>query len=1073
MTNRYFLNKLKTSILALLCIVFVLSMSLFTLTACNDDDETEDPTYSYTDVDEGLISNADFTKNTANKAKDAYPIASASDWTKAYHKQSISSYVDSGVIDVSSNADKTYPWDETVKKLKEDNDLLTALAYQYYPTDVTSTETAKAKYDTIKNDFESKYFPNPGTHDGAVDGKMYMLNNYPQNQKYIGKGTAQSLTSSKSISLEKNKVAKITVWVKTANITGHGDPANRGANISLTNSISGKTQSQFRVTSIIANEWTEYVLYVQGDSIYDSSLTLVLGLGFGLGSNVQTKYYTQGTAYFDDITCEILDEMPSDVTFDVTKNLDVASEEPFDINAYNLNNGFKKTVDNKEEYISASETKKTFCYDMTILNANNQVVELVGLDDAKPTDYFTTSNVKNKDGEFTTSKDIAQNSTITMTEITDGQVFDLVEASASIKTASFTLARGEYALVNFSIINALKVIGSTDISVDVWDICEKNGVKSTKKIASVLASDEVSEDAVNQSFLIYNNFPTGDDGVDFENETRSFYVVLNIGPNDLSPILLATDLATGKVTVKDFTVVTAVTPEDGDDGYKGYEFITSTTSVSKYLTAGYDGFSADTGYTETAETTNTYTLQTRPSDLGNIKDAPANVKGYEGVTSEHSYVKENGIETALNNRSGKNGKNGSYAGLINSEYIDNYATLTSGTAGTTLSDIKTALGTVTPGAKIQPLMIYNHDADSYGYVGEKITVEANDFALITLKVRVTGNAKAYIYLVDCSQIEKEVLTFDSFTPTTSVSNKVQGTLDSTNNKFEFVVSSTADEWQTISFYIATGATEKVFRLEMWNGSRDGAQKSQGYVFFDNINSTTTGAFTESDKWENVANGHPLYDTFNKTLAQTDVVVTYTQQLTELEQEFNEEYKDNADIAQVKYYENYVWVKTSNLLYAVLNTIDPEITDPYDSLPEEDEEDAESGCTAETDPSTFWLSFSSILLGVCLVLAIIALILKFYLRKRKANRSDAVVHYNVTSRIRSKRDVVKEDAEEETEESVEEAETTEEQVEETTEEATEQTLDEYVYGEVIEDFSEETQENNEEQANENNDDSSNQ
>ena len=514
-------------------------------------------------------------------------------------------------------------------------------------------------------------------------------------------------------------------------------------------------------------------------------------------------------------------------------------------------------------------------------------------------------------------------------------------------------------------------------------------------------------------------------------------------------------MATGEVIVKDFSVVVDQTPDNEEDD-KAYDFIKSTTSVSKYLTAGYDGFNADSGYSKVTDSSASYTLQTRPGDFGTIETKPANVKDYEGVTSNHSYVKQDGIETALNERSG-DGKDGSYAGLINSKHLDNYKNLAN------LADIATKIGSLTPDKDIQPLMIYNHTADSYGYVGEKITVEADNKALISVKVRVTDGAKAFIYLVDASKTEKEILTFDSFTPTTSTSNKVQGTLNATNNKFEFVVDSMgSDEWKTISFYIATGKTEKTFRLEMWNGSRDNTQKSQGFVFFDEVTTTTSNAFTESDKWENISTGHPLFDTFNKSLASNDVVVTYTQQLTDLERQFNEEYKNDANVAQVKYYENYVWVKTPTLLYAVSNTIDPIEKDPYTTIPEEDEE-SESGCTAETDPSTFWLSFSSILLGVCLVLAIIALILKFYLRKRKANRSDAVVHYNVTSRIRSRRDIVKEEPEQDEieEETVEEI---EESTEEVQEEQTEQVLDDYVYGEVIEDFSEQAEEKNEEQSN---------
>lgn len=1051
MTNHNFLNKLKTSILIILTLVFVLSMSLFTLTACDDEEQAKEPNYTYSDVDSSDIPNADFTKGTANKAYDAYPIVSANDWTKAYHNQSISSYVDSGVIDVSSNSEKTMAWDKTREKLLGDKDLLTALSHQ----------TGKST-DEIKNNFDN-YLPNPGTHEGAVDGKMYMLNNYPQNQKYIGKGTAQSLTSSKSITLEKGKIAKISVWVKTANITGHGDPANRGANISLTNSINSKSQSQFRLTSIISNEWTQYTIYVKADASYNSTLTLVLGLGYGLGSNVQTKYYTQGTVYFDDVSYELVDSIPTEVESDdsVKGQLLIGNEDTCNVNEQLVNNG----LDNK---------KTSFIYDMSLqydetgLDKQN-INTFLGTDgNAVSTEstanLFTTSNVIDKNGNLTTSKSIVgDNSTITPEITQDYLKLSLVQASASIKTNTFSLENGKYSLVSFNIINDLKDISKTNISVDVWDVCEKQGVTTSKKIASILSFDEISTEVVNKSFLIYNNFPA-DEETTYGN--RSFYVVINVGPNDLTKVKYANDFATGTVTISGFTVVTAYTPEDNDEK-DVYDFITSTTSVSKYLTAGYDGYTSDSGYTEKAEETDSYKFNTRPGDFGTINTMPADVKGYDGVHYNHVYVNSESAITELNTRSKNGDANGNYAGLVNSKNLADYSNLTN------LDKITDAIGSVNSDTSIQPLMIYNNAEDSYGYIGEKITVEESSYAKISLKVRVFGDATAYIYLVDVSKSEKTVLTFDEFTPNGTKSNKTQGTLNSTNNQFVMKVDSTtlgSDEWVTISFFIATGATEKNFRLEMWNGSRDGNDKSTGYVFFDEFNSTLTSAFTESDKWENVSTGHPLYEVLAKPLASTDVVVSYEQPLTETEIQFNEEYANDSSVTKVKYYENYIWAKTSNILYAVFNSIDPVEKDPYDAIP--DEEESDSGCTAETDPSTFWLSFSSILLGVCLVLAIIALFLKMFLRKRKANKNDAKSHYTVTSRIRSKKNVVKDEIDEnDYEEEIEETELeddTPEDVEETEEQTSEeQNLDEYVYGEVIEDFTEETNKQ-EESSNENQD-----
>ena len=157
-----------------------------------------------------------------------------------------------------------------------------------------------------------------------------------------------------------------------------------------------------------------------------------------------------------------------------------------------------------------------------------------------------------------------------------------------------------------------------------------------------------------------------------------------------------------------------------------------------------------------------------------------------------------------------------------------------------------------------------------------------------------------------------------------------------------------------------------------------------------------------------------------------------------------------------------------MVYAIFNTIDPSIVDPYDSL-EDDETTTESGCTATTDPSTFWLSFSSILLGSVLLLALIALIVKNYRRRRLANVNDAKVHYQVKSRINyQKKEANKKEqsintSKEEVEDNIEEVLEQPEEINNSEEE----TLDSYVYGEVQDFGSEETVSETSEDNKENN------
>ena len=142
------------------------------------------------------------------------------------------------------------------------------------------------------------------------------------------------------------------------------------------------------------------------------------------------------------------------------------------------------------------------------------------------------------------------------------------------------------------------------------------------------------------------------------------------------------------------------------------------------------------------------------------------------------------------------------------------------------------------------------------------------------------------------------------------------------------------------------------------------------------------------------------------------------------------------------------------------------SNPYDNEPVEEETTTET--IAQADPAAFWLSLSTILLGVALALAIVMLFIKNIRNRRKANKSDAKSHYTVKSRVhkpksksqenQSVKDIDDDDYEieneldEEIDEEVEDTENVIEIDEEVETEQTEQTLDDYVYGEV-QDFGE--------------------
>ena len=1023
MASNNLLKKLSSKIALILTILFVLSMSAFFFTACNDSetDTTEEPSYSYSETDDGLISNGSFEHGTINidfTTISTLPRTSVTGWSVS----GASSGVNSGVVEVTDAG-----WERLIDKLYADSDFLAYAEskFSFKKSEVKDSlkeELDREPTDTeIKNkiieDYLAPNLPNPKTYSDDADDKIFMLNNYNKNS--IGHGINQRVTSASTINLEKGKYGKFTVWVKTQNLADY-DPSNDyGAFIALSNSFNGTSQAEYRIENIITdgitvnNGWKQYTLYVKGDEVYDTSVSLILGLG------VDKHNAVEGTAYFDNVTFEYVNETAT------------------------IENKNKRVLvyGDTENDVVANSDSAVYLYDMSLDKylsdvENSTIAQVNGFKkdaNATVTYGYTTSYTGvsgdrfDKDSETTATPYIHQGGNH-IADTLDGYEVDLTNASYTLtyKSGSFKVSPKSYVYVEFYIKNKLSKFGATTITFDVF---ENYGATNPKKSPAIATIDAVSNDWVKVGLILKNNFNDGE---------RSFYINVVIGPTDVATANTAPEYSNGTVIITNPLVASGLTAQLNDDdkeniNYKLYSLFNATSNGSLSL---YAGMQQDFIEDSTSED---YALMYSASDIGSILSGPAIPADYIGVISNHVYILneyENAdIETAINDRSG-NGKNGSFAGLVNTKYINN--------TGYALSGIADALN-FKPGDKdIQPLMIYNKTPDSYGYIGTENTISASAYAKISVDVRVTDGATAYIYLVDVTGKNKDIMTFDDDNLAVSETKRlvIKVTEDMLQNS----------DWVTVNFFIATGATAKEFRLELWNGERDASNKSSGYVFFNNVDISTAGAFTEPS---NVADafttsGNPLYDI---GLGIKDSAVQYTRVLTDLEEQFNDEQTDSTKL--VTYNPSYVWAKNDSNIYAVYNTIDPVEVDPYTAESDEEDEDADSGCTAQTDPSTFWLSFSSIVLGVVLVLAILMLFIKNIRRRRKANASDAKSHFKIVSRARiykpkaDKQDLIEETTNEEynDEEIIEEVveDTNLEQVEFETE--NNEHSDEYVYGEV--------------------------
>ena len=601
----------------------------------------------------------------------------------------------------------------------------------------------------------------------------------------------------------------------------------------------------------------------------------------------------------------------------------------------------------------------------------------------------------------------------------------------------------KYMLVSFRLQNKLNPLGSTDISVNVKDIY--GALEPETRTAVATFSDVSDGDEFTTCYIVVKN--------NFKNQSRDFYLELVIGPADAASVQYDADFASGTVTVKDVKFAEGYVNDTDDATYKYFSFLNSNANATVALYAGYNADNEQHNHSDS------YSLTPAKSNVGQIVNEPTAVDGYYGIVSNHVYVKgeeETTLSNAVNERTSFTYEEG-YAGLVNTKYIDNYP-----------EELQMKLAGLYEKDDIQPIVIYNKYLDNYGFIGASQNVSASAYAKITVKLKAFDNAKAFIYLVDTSKSEKEVLSFADFTVNTTDGIKNAGIVDTLIKDKQFMLtvnknSETGDDgWVEVSFYLATGATAKSFRVEVWNGGRDGSDetKSQGYVIVNSISVSTSSAFSEPTSWAQAfaASGNPLYDAMNEGF-DFDELIAYTRKLTETEEAFNKEYPDKA----VSYNASYVWAKTDNMAYGIFNTIDPVESDPYATI---EPEETGSGCAANTDPSTFWLSFSSIVLAAVLILAVIALVIKRISARRRANKSDIKTQYKVKSRTETQKAIKKAKEQqakklaEETEDLTEVPETPTEQADEpASEEAVspenseaENTGDEteqtgYVYGEV--------------------------
>ena len=1039
MTKKTTNSRLNFRFVSIIVLSLLLIVSVFGFIACdNSDSSTDDEkTFTYIEKDEQIIKNGNFEYGTQDTELKDFSVIAPNDWSVLVDNSAVSSLITSGIINTSETSYK-----KLLSVLYEDADFITYIKSQLnfpYQAISEAKETAEAiKEETINvlmNGSEDyggvpAYFANPGVHEDAEGTKILMLNNYNTNSS----GTAMCAESSSTVTIKKGTHGLITFRVKTINL--QNGTGKNGANVRLVNSFGSITQEDYGIYNIITDgEWKKFTLYVKGDSNSDVNVQVVLGLGFGGGNATISRDYVQGTVFFDDVKFEEIEEKDLPAVANITV---------FD---YTLTTSEKRVL-----LPFDGDWETPYLYSMSL---NESIESAIGLFDNvtfindEDHCYFTKSHTEIGSGPVTSVGILGDKSSVESVALyEDGSkitVSGIKNAAYSIKLTSdlFSVDREGYAFITFKMNVDLGRFDTKGVSVYVYD------VSGSPNIVSSPVKFSTKDGVLTGRILVKNNFPKTSE----TQYTKDFYLVFAIGPTSFASTYKEVDFSSGEVSIFDVKVAKGYTYQyerdysvdpytyDSSVETENYDYYTIFSGIADSTISLYAGYETD--YSEETDESD-YSLHPAGSEVNGIENAPTAVSYYSGVVSNHIYVTESETATAeVNTRTGEGDADGNVAGLINTKYIDNY----------TMADEINAALDYKGSTPIQPIMIYNNTANAYGFIGQRSTISATSFASITVRVRVVGDAKANVYIIDATRSNKEIATI-SFTPNADKYGNDQSGLGMMNAKlsFENITADMmeADGWLKLTFYIATGNNAHDFRVELWNGSRDGSAEgaSEGFVFFDSVLVTTSAAFEEP---ENYASINILKQLITEGKLADATAYYYKRQLDSVEIEYNKTHTDSP----VVYYAKPIYVFNDKIQYVIYNSIDPLPVDPYES----EEEEPTQSCVSESNPSQFWLSFSSILLGAVLILAIIALFIKNLRRRHKANRNDAKSHYSVKSRYNKKAKKDLKDIEEEvSEESESTEETTEEIPEEPTEEVTEEenkeaeTLEEFVYGDV-QDFGE--------------------
>ncbi len=804
-----FFSKNKRRSLLVAAVALLLCVCLCFVTAC--DDSTSNVTTVKTDTND--IANGDFEYYTDDDRLEL--IISPDSWTRSNGQDTngnsaSASTLTSGIVDVDedlwtdlttekdgswtqNSGESIKRWMRRVEKLWDDMSTYDRLHFYEALEDAIDEHNYAEDDDMDISDFDlySDYAyeitaedipdcENPGTHPGAEADEtgVLMIHNYRSD----GYGTAQRYTSSTTVTLDPGTSAKVSVWVKTADLTYGGGTdvdGNRGAYIGVTHTVGGRTLDQMQITNIVSDEWVQYTVYIKACTFASSTFTIELGLG--QGSSDDSFYYVEGYAFFDDVELDIISNGDYDAA---TQNAEGEYEVPYcDMRSYRDEKIFRTDTTYADDDTFALDLNVmptmadddfniTDITDGTAITDGYSATVAFGLTTTRQnqvdwtTDNYTGLGIS-REGDLTglyswEELDTARASNEYLEAVweddfseseseypfgKDQDIIFLLSAHGAAYTAKmdatgdlFTLGEDEYMMISFWM-KTSDTSGFTGGTITLYDESTANtlGPYNTTSISTIDLDEE--EDIYYgwvQCFFFVSNETHSE---------KSFRLEFSYGPTTI-------------------TGTTKASYSEGYAAYTGFEFYTLTAeeysdyagSASQSTSVSLVGYDADGDGFDSVSTTDEETIETtlaNPSDYTGVSGGSARTGG----AADGSVVDESTNSNAN-------------AGLLNKNYVGSYSANADATAengwltnlleaygiaaGTEWS-ATTALENLTWwndifGTSTQPLLISNVVEQSYGYIGNTTNLSSNGYSTISVRVMVSAGAVAYIYLIDTSDL---------------------------------------------------------------------------------------------------------------------------------------------------------------------------------------------------------------------------------------------------------------------------------------------------------------------------------